>query len=58
MGKKLQDGKYTLTQELGEGGFGRTYQAVNHILSQVVVIKTFKSSPLLETQLAELRDNF
>lgn len=58
VGKKLQDGKYTLTQELGEGGFGRTYQAVNHILSQVVVIKTFKSSPLLETQLAELRRQF
>lgn len=40
IGKNLQDGKYTLEQELGRGGFGITYIARHHYLSQEVVIKT------------------
>ena len=40
MGQSLQNGKYTLNEELGQGGFGITYKATNSILNQVVVIKT------------------
>jgi serine/threonine protein kinase len=42
--KTLQNGKYTLDQELGRGGFGITYRATNHALGQVVVIKTINES--------------
>ncbi|MBD1871414.1 protein kinase [Cyanobacteria bacterium FACHB-471] len=42
--KTLQNGKYTLDQELGRGGFGITYRATNHALAQVVVIKTINES--------------
>ncbi len=40
IGKTLQGGKYTLSQELGRGGFGITFKATHHYLGQVVVIKT------------------
>ncbi|MDJ0617456.1 MAG: serine/threonine-protein kinase [Calothrix sp. MO_192.B10] len=39
-GTTLQGGKYTLTQEIGRGGFGITFKATHHYLNQVVVIKT------------------
>jgi serine/threonine-protein kinase len=39
-GTTLQGGKYTLTQEIGRGGFGITFKATHHYLSQEVVIKT------------------
>ncbi|MEQ9368620.1 MAG: protein kinase [Coleofasciculus chthonoplastes F3-SA18-01] len=44
VGKTLQGGKYTLEQELGQGGFGITYKATHHYLGQVVVIKTLDES--------------
>jgi serine/threonine protein kinase len=44
IGRKLQDGKYTLDQELGQGGFGITYKATNHALKRIVVIKTLNES--------------
>jgi len=40
IGKTLQDGKYTLEQELGRGGSGVTFRATHHYLGQAVVIKT------------------
>lgn len=43
MGQSLQNGKYTLNEELGKGGFGITYKATNSTLNQVVVIKTLNS---------------
>ena len=55
VGTSLQNGKYILTQELGVGGFGRTYKAINQILNQVVVIKTFKSVLSQQEDLAERR---
>ncbi|MBU7582588.1 MAG: protein kinase [Nostoc sp. TH1S01] len=39
-GKILQGGKYTLTQEIGHGGFGITFKATHHYLGQEVVMKT------------------
>ncbi|AFZ13390.1 serine/threonine protein kinase [Crinalium epipsammum PCC 9333] len=42
--KKLQKGKYTLEQVLGQGGFGITYKAIHHYLKHPVVIKTLNES--------------
>lgn len=39
-GKILQDGKYTIIQEIGRGGFGITFKAKHHYLGQEVVMKT------------------
>ena len=39
-GKILQDGKYTLIQEIGRGGFGITFKATHHYLGHEVVMKT------------------
>ncbi|WP_066423540.1 serine/threonine-protein kinase [Anabaena sp. 4-3] len=39
-GKILQEGKYTLIQEIGRGGFGITFKAIHHYLQQEVVMKT------------------
>jgi serine/threonine protein kinase len=36
----LQDGKYSLIQEIGRGGFGITFKATHHYLDQEVVMKT------------------
>ena len=56
--KRLQNGKYILDRELGEGGFGRTYLARDTILDRSIVIKTFKSSPSHGNELAEIRQQF
>ncbi|MEM6252024.1 MAG: serine/threonine-protein kinase [Cyanobacteria bacterium P01_D01_bin.156] len=42
VGASLQNGKYTITEELGHGGFGITYRATRHPLDQQVVIKTLR----------------
>jgi serine/threonine-protein kinase len=39
-GTVLQDGKYTIIQEIGRGGFGVTFRAKHHYLGQEVVMKT------------------
>ena len=44
IGKTLQNGRYTLAEELGLGGFGVTYKATDHKLEQIVVIKTLNQS--------------
>lgn len=44
IGQTLQAGKYTLEQELGQGGFGVTFKATHHYLAQVVVIKTLNQA--------------
>ncbi len=61
VGTSLKNGRYILHQELGVGGFGRTYKAINQILNQVVVIKTFKSvltTITTKAYLAEIRKEF
>ena len=42
VGTTLHNGKYTVEQELGSGGFGITYRAIRHPLNQVVVVKTLR----------------
>ncbi len=44
IGKSLQEGKYTLEQELGRGGFGVTFKATHHYLGQTVVLKTLNEA--------------
>lgn len=44
IGKHLHQGKYTLDQELGRGGFGITYRATQHLLGQTIVVKTLDES--------------
>ena len=58
VGKNLKNGKYVLKQQLGEGGFGCTYKAVNQIKNQVVVIKTFKSDLAPQTNPSDIRKKF
>ncbi len=58
VGKNLKNGKYVLKQQLGEGGFGCTYKAINRINHQVVVIKTFKSDLAPQTNPSDVRKKF
>ncbi len=44
VGKTLQGGKYTLEQQIGQGGFGVTFKATHHYLGQPVVIKALNES--------------
>ncbi|MDJ0713286.1 MAG: serine/threonine-protein kinase [Prochloraceae cyanobacterium] len=56
--KTLQNGKYHLQQELGQGGFGITYKAVNTISNEVVVIKTLKLASTQKNIMGNLRKQF
>ncbi|NJO40420.1 MAG: protein kinase [Cyanobacteria bacterium RU_5_0] len=58
VGMTLQSGKYTLEQELGQGGFGITYTATHHALGQLVVIKTLNQSLRQEPDFAEFCRQF
>jgi serine/threonine-protein kinase len=57
-GTTLQNGKYTLTELLGQGGFGVTYKAIHHLLNQVVVIKTLNESLRSEPDFADYQRKF
>ena len=56
--KTLQNGKYHIQQELGQGGFGITYKAVNTISNEVVVIKTLKFASTQKNIMGNLRKQF
>lgn len=58
VGKSLQDGKYTLDQVLGEGGFGVTFRATHHYLQQVVVIKTLNPSSQPQAEFSAVQRQF
>ncbi len=58
VGKTLQNGKYTLEQVLGQGGFGITFKATHHYLGQVVVIKTLNPSQQGNPQFPEMERQF
>lgn len=58
IGKTLQDGKYTLDQLLGRGGFGITYRATHHFLNQRVVIKTLNQDLDQDPEFEDLQRKF
>jgi serine/threonine-protein kinase len=56
--KTLQNGKYTLDEELGRGGFGITFKATHHYLGRVVVIKTLNETLSQHPDFAEFQRKF
>jgi serine/threonine protein kinase len=58
VGKTLQEGKYTLNEELGRGGSGITFKATHHYLDQVVVIKTLNEAGWKDPNFLELKRKF
>jgi len=56
--KTLQGGKYSLEQELGQGGFGVTFKATHHYLGQQMVIKTLNESLHLHPDFARFQRQF
>lgn len=58
IGTTLSNGKYTLEEEIGQGGFGVTYKAIHHFLDQIVVIKTLNESLRSERNFSDLQRKF
>lgn len=58
IGRTLQDGKYTLEEEIGRGGFGVTFRAIHHYLNQAVVIKTLNESLHRHPNFSEFQRKF
>ena len=56
-GQKLQGGKYTIEQELGEGGFGITYRATDNN-GRKVVIKTLNETVQSRPDFAKFQQDF
>jgi serine/threonine protein kinase len=56
-GQRLQGGKYTIEQELGEGGFGITYRARDNN-GQKVVIKTLNETVQRRADFAKFQQDF
>jgi serine/threonine protein kinase len=56
-GQKLQGGKYTIEQELGEGGFGITYRARDNN-GRKVVIKTLNETVQSRPDFAKFQQDF
>lgn len=58
IGTTLSNGKYTLQEEIGQGGFGVTYKAIHHFLDQTVVIKTLNESLRSQSNFPDLQRKF
>ncbi len=56
-GQRLQGGKYTVEQELGEGGFGITYRARDNN-GRKVVIKTLNDNVQRRSDFAKFQQDF
>lgn len=57
-GTTLQNGKYALSNSLGQGDLGLTLKATQTSLSQSVVLKTIRPSPKVPVDFACLRQHF
>lgn len=58
IGQTISNGKYTLQEEIGRGGFGITFKAVHHFLDQTVVIKTLNEALKAEKNFADFQRKF
>ena len=58
IGKALQGGKYTLDEQLGQGGFGITFLATHHYLDDICVIKTLNPELQRDPQFAQFAEKF
>lgn len=58
IGNTLQNGKYTLDEELGQGGFGITFKATHCYLGRTVVIKTLNETLSQNPDFVEFRRKF
>ncbi|HTL88087.1 MAG TPA: serine/threonine-protein kinase, partial [Leptolyngbya sp.] len=58
IGKTLSNGKYTLEEEIGRGGFGVTFKALHHFLDQTVVIKTLNEALRSQPDFPDLQRKF
>jgi serine/threonine-protein kinase len=60
IGKSLQGKQYTLTELLGQGGFGITFKATHHFLEETCVVKTlnpqFRNDPQFPVLVQKFRD--
>ena len=60
IGKSLQGRQYTLTELLGQGGFGITFKAIHHFLEEICVVKTlnpeFRNDPQFPVLVQKFRD--
>jgi serine/threonine protein kinase len=56
-GQRLQGSKYTIEQELGEGGFGITYRARDN-QGHIVVIKTLNDTVQRHSDFAKFQQDF
>ena len=55
-GTRLKN-RYEITELLGQGGFGSTYKAIDHLLNRFVAIKCSDSSLLHEAKILKALDN-
>lgn len=59
VGRTLYNGKYLIEKELGHGGFGITYKAINQMdKNKPVVIKTLKKVSVNNAQRKKLKEEF
>jgi formylglycine-generating enzyme required for sulfatase activity len=57
-GQRLKDGKYTIEELLGFGGFGVTYRAREHSSGQLIAIKTLNALQQNKPNFAAIQEKF